>query len=95
MKKLICALVLAVATVGLGAPVAQADTRGCVSRSEFQRVHHRMGKARVHRIFDTRGHRDVRVGRIEIRGYRTCSRHGAVSVSYRRKRVTAKVGVWG
>jgi hypothetical protein len=37
------------------APTASADTPRCVTRGEFDRVQHGMRKARVHRIFDTRG----------------------------------------
>jgi len=36
-------------------PPAAADTPGCVSESEYIRVHDGMSKAGVHRLFDTRG----------------------------------------
>jgi hypothetical protein len=36
---------------------ASADTPGCVTRPEFDRVHHGMHRARVHRILDTSGWR--------------------------------------
>lgn len=38
-----------------GATQASADSPGCVTRAEYERVHDGMRKARVHRIFDTRG----------------------------------------
>ncbi len=98
MRKTVCALVLVVASVGIGVPMAHADSRGCVTRGEYQRVHDGMRKARVHRIFDTRGRRETasvaRGDIFEIRSYRTCRRGAGVSVHYRNRRVTAKVGIW-
>lgn len=36
---------------------AAADTTGCVSASEFRRVHNGMTRGAVHRLFDTSGKR--------------------------------------
>jgi Ni/Co efflux regulator RcnB len=98
MRKTICAVALVVASIGIGAPTAYADTPRCVTKAEYRRVHDGMRRARVHRIFDTRGHRDAIAGSgptlTEVRGYRTCRRGSAVSVSYRNRRVTAKFAVW-
>jgi hypothetical protein len=98
MRKNICALALVVASIGIGAPAAYADSPGCVTKPEYRRVHDGMRQGRVHRIFDTRGRRDtVHSGGgvvIEVRSYRTCRRDSAVSVSYRNRRVTAKFAIW-
>lgn len=97
MRMSICALALVATCIGIGAPVAYASSPSCVTRAEYRQVHNGMRQWRVHRIFDTRGHRDAIAGpsghRVEVRGYRGCPRHSAVSVSYRRHRVTAKASV--
>jgi hypothetical protein len=99
MKKTLYVLALVVASIGIAAPPAQADSRGCVTKTEYRHVHRGMTKGRVHHIFDTQGHRDAIAGSgrrlIEVRSYRTCRRSGGVSVSYRRHRVSAKFAVWG
>ena len=86
-------------TVVVGAPLAaQADTPGCVTRAEYSHVHKGTTKARVSRIFDTSGHRQViaRSGRFtsEIRSYRTCSRYSVVSISFGNGKLDAKSAVW-
>jgi hypothetical protein len=100
MKKTLCALALAlaVASVGVLAPTAHADTPHCVTRAEYERVHDGMSKRRVHRIFDIPGRR-VSISSSggltsEIRSYRTCKPNSAVSVAYGNGRVTAKSAVW-
>jgi hypothetical protein len=94
MRKSLCALVLAVAGMSLGAPPAQADSPRCVSRAEYHRVHRGMSRAAVHGVFDTRGRRRAfsRVGRFtsEIRVYRGCPRRSVVSVSFARGRLGNK-----
>lgn len=55
---------VAVAAMVLGITVlvplpASADTRGCVTRTEFQRASVGMKQTRVHGIFDTKGHGGV------------------------------------
>ena len=58
LNKLIAVLVTsAIASFGVVAlaPAASADTPGCVTRTEFRKVHHGMKKQRVHAIFDTFG----------------------------------------
>jgi hypothetical protein len=93
MKRFLCVLALGVATIAVATP-ALADTPGCVSRAEYRQVHRGMTKPHVHRIFDTAGHRDAAHGNIEVRGYRTCPRHSAVSLTYRKRRVSTKVAIW-
>jgi hypothetical protein len=94
MKRILCALVLAVATLGVAAPAAQADSPRCVTKAEFRSVHVGMTKARVHRIFDTSGRRvtfaRVRRYTSEVRRYRPCSRRTAISVSYANRRLDGK-----
>jgi hypothetical protein len=85
------------------APVALADTPGCVTHSEYRHVHKGMKKTRVHRIFDTIGHRDAIAHSggytSEIRSYKTCSPYSAVSIAYdagpnEPLRLSAKSAVW-
>ena len=94
MRKCLSTLVIGMALVTAVAPAAQADTRGCVSKGEFDHVHRGMAVSRVHRIFDTNGRLEVSLGRMSIRKYRPCPRHSAVSVTYRRGHVSAKVGIF-
>jgi hypothetical protein len=98
MKKLIGACAVAVASVGLIAPTAYADTPGCVTRAEYRHVHKGMAKARVHRIFDVDGKRQAIAhsggSTSEIRSYRTCIRFSSVAVSYGNGHVNGKSAVW-
>ena len=94
MKKYLSALAIGMALVTVVAPAAQADTPGCVTKGEFDRVHNGMRISRVHRVFDTAGHVDVHVGNLSVRKYRTSPRHSAVSVTFRRGHVSAKVGIF-
>jgi hypothetical protein len=95
MKHLLCVFALAVATLVVVAPAAQATHRPCVNRLEYILVHRGMPKHRVHRIFDTRGRRVAKHGNNEIRSYRACTRRSAVSVTYKQRRVRVKSAVWG
>jgi hypothetical protein len=90
--------VLAVPT--LAAQVAQADTPGCVTKTEFRNIHKPMLRKNVHNIFDTSGKQtffwsgsgDV----YESREYNVCtSSYGFVSVDYKNKRVDGKFAYWG
>ena len=94
MKQGLSAFVFVLATLTAAGVPAQATPGPCVSRGEYQQVHRSMTKHRVHRIFDTRGRRTAfsRHGRstFEVRRYRGCPRHTAVSVAYGNRRVRAK-----
>jgi hypothetical protein len=97
--------VAATAVLALGAwllvPVHHADASSkserCVTRAEYRKVHDRMRKARVHRIFDSAGHQSWLEGRYEIRTYTPCTdrQFGWVNVNYRDGRVYAKRVYWG
>ena len=98
--------VAATAVLALGAwllvPIHHADASSkggerCVTRAEYRKVHDRMRKARVHRIFDSAGHQSWLEGRYEIRTYTPCSdrQFGWVNVNYRDGRVYAKRVYWG
>ena len=67
---------------------------GCVTRREFRRVRRGMRIERVHRIFDTRG----RLGSVILgsvtRDYNACTRFGAVSITYERRRVVSKFAIF-
>jgi hypothetical protein len=94
MRRGLCALVLAVASFGVIAPPAEADTPRCVTAREFRQVQPGMPKRRVHRVFDTRGRRAAfaRVGRVtsESRHYRPCRRRTAIAVAFHNHRLSAK-----
>lgn len=98
MRKVLCALVLAVVSTCVAVPAAQADTPRCVSKREFRHVHRGMSKGRVHHVFDVKGRR-VSFSRhdgttSEIRRYRPCRRRSAVSVAFSNGHLSAKSAVW-
>ncbi|HEU4354595.1 MAG TPA: hypothetical protein VFT27_03320 [Actinomycetota bacterium] len=82
--------------LGGSAPIPASAVGGCVSRPEFRRVEIGMRKARVHRIFDTRGE-IIHLGpHREERAYDVCPRYrGVVFVTYRDSRVVEKSWVLG
>jgi hypothetical protein len=99
MKQGLSAFALVLATLtGVSTPAQAAIPGPCVSRGEYRQVHRSMTKHRVHRIFDTRGRRTAfsRRGGVtaEIRRYRGCPRHSAVSVAYGNGRVRGKSASW-
>jgi hypothetical protein len=98
MRQVLSAVVLVLATLAGGAVSAHAEARACVSPGEYRQVHRGMTKHRVHQIFDTRGRRTAFVRRggstFQIRRYRGCPRHSAVSVAYGNGRVRAKSASW-
>ncbi len=101
MKKVLCALALVVSCLSgaaATAPPAQADSRTCVSKSEYRRVHEGMRQRRVHRVFGTRGRRVVYAQyhgySAEIRRYRGCARRSRVSVAYGNHRLKSKSARW-
>lgn len=84
---------VAVALVALAfAPLAAADTPGCITRFEYRAVHKDYSIARVHRIFDTHGRRiGGAIGggsTSQVRSYRMCRRHSSVVIQYDRTRRT-------
>ncbi|HEX5949627.1 MAG TPA: hypothetical protein VFZ96_01385 [Actinomycetota bacterium] len=86
-----------VALFGVSAPVTVSAAGGCVSRPEFRRVEIGMRKARVHRIFDTRGE-VIHLGpHREERAYDICRRYrgAVVFVTYRDSRVDEKSWLLG
>jgi hypothetical protein len=100
--KFLSTFALAFAALAL-APLAAADTPGCVTRSENRAVHKDDSIARVHRIFDTDGRKigGAKGGGFasQVRSYRTCRPHSSVVIQYDRSRgtiwkLTAKSAVW-
>lgn len=86
-----------VALLAGSAPITVSAAGGCVSRPEFRRVEIGMRKARVHRIFDTRGE-VIHLGpHREERAYDICPRYRgvAVFVTYRDSRVDEKAWILG
>jgi hypothetical protein len=81
--------------------VASADTAGCVTKTEFRKIHKGMKRERVHRIFDTNGRQSYTfwIGGDHYSGrtYRAC-RHpqwSIVTVDYVNARVEGKFAYWG
>jgi len=81
ITRLVLALAVSLGVIVSAPLAAQADTAGCVTKAEFQRIHKGMTKTRVRRIFDTRGHRQSisSSGRMrdEYRTYRVCRSWGS------------------
>ena len=74
---------------------AHADTPGCVSKREYNRIPNGMATAQVHRIFDTAGAVTGLGAPNEVRHYRPCARSGLVQVTYSpRGLVVDKSGQW-
>ena len=92
------AIIVASGLLASSAPIisaspAMADTPGCVTEHEFNRVHRGMPMARVHEIFDTAGRVASRDANRMHRYYKIChvpfTRRQAVHVIYRKDN-----GVW-
>ncbi|WP_457185337.1 hypothetical protein [Nocardioides sp. P5_E3] len=85
------ALMCLAALVSVGGNPAQADTPGCVSRHEFNRVVKGMTMTRAHRIFDIEGVVTGLGTPNELRYYGTCTGRGMVQVVFSpRDRVVSK-----
>lgn len=83
IRKMIAGSLIAAALVGGAALPAQADTAGCVTRSEFRHVHKGMPERKVTRIFDTHGRLVSRGYGYESREYKICgSAYGSAMVDY-------------
>jgi hypothetical protein len=100
--KFLSAIALALVALAF-APLAAADTPGCVTRAEYRAVHKDDSIARVHRIFDTDGRKigGAKGGGFasQVRSYRTCRALSSVVIQYDRSRgtiwkLTAKSAVW-
>lgn len=99
IRPLIAATALAVAASTMtGMQPAQADTEGCVTKSEFGKVRKGWAIKRVHRVFDTAGKQSWFTGAYPSLGipaeqgreYRHCaSQYSIVTVDF-----TKKSGVW-
>ena len=94
MKEGLSALVLVLAALTCVSAQAQATPGPCVSRGEYRQVHRGMTKHHVHQVFDTRGRPTAFSRRggftSEVRRYRGCPRHSAVSIAYGNGRVRTK-----
>jgi hypothetical protein len=75
--------IAAASTSVLAAPVAHADTIGCVSPWEFSLVKHGWTKTRVYNLFDTGGSVTYQAFGVMDREYRVCtSGTGSAWVEY-------------
>ena len=82
-------LALGAAMAFVPSPIASADG-GCVTRTEYRRVHDGMRQARVREIFGTRGQLSDRQGSEETYVYDGCPTSVSVWVWYRDNKVTDK-----
>jgi hypothetical protein len=98
------ALVITVAALGAGTPsVAASYNSGCVTRSEYRRVHDGDSMGRVHRLFGSTGKKVAEYSGYgyasQTRQYRVCSSSwGLVMVNYDREygtwRLSYKSAYW-
>ena len=92
------ALAATIATSGLVLPATPAQAGECVSRTEYRRVNRGMSKTRVHRIFGFDGRQTMSYrlfGNLYTdRQYKTCTRFGFASVSYKNGNVKSKFVIW-
>jgi hypothetical protein len=92
MRRTSTILLLSTVLSVLAAP-AIADTPGCVSRHEYDRIAKGMAMERVHKIFDTEGVETGLGGSGELRYYNTCTGRGVIQIGFdARDRVTSKNG---
>ncbi len=98
MRRGLSVFVLAAALLTAVGTPTQGTPGPCVSRGEYRQVHRGMTRHHVHRVFDTRGRRTAFSRNdeftFEIRRYRGCPRHTAVSVGYGNGRVKGKSASW-
>lgn len=98
MRQVLYAFVMVLATLTAAGTPAQATPGACASPGEYRQVHLGMTRHHVRQIFDTRGRRTHfnRQGgfTFEVRRYRGCPRHSAVSVTYGNRRVRSKDASW-
>jgi len=96
MKRyVISAMVLAAL---FGSTVAPASADSCVSSSEFSRLRTGMTESQVGALTGTNGTVFTAAGsgkyRIVIRNYKTCTKYGAVSISFMGGKLSSKSGVF-
>ena len=93
--KVLTAMGLILGSMSFSLP-AHADT--CVSSSEFGRIKNGMTEAQVKSLTGTNGTVFTAAGsgkyKIVIRSYKTCTKYGAVSISYMGGKLTSKSGVF-
>lgn len=98
------AIAVATATICTGGfaaattPAAAKGSPGCVTSKEFAKVKKGTSKAKVAKIFETKGKREVisRAGGyvMEVRSYDACTQFGVVSVSFDNGALSAKSAVF-
>jgi hypothetical protein len=96
MKKVILAAVLGLVAATFAIAPAQADT--CVSNKEFSKIKNGMTESQVKKLTGTNGKVDASAGsgkyKVVLRSYKTCTKYGAVSISYMGGKVSSKAGVF-
>lgn len=96
MKKL--AIVALVLSTIVGPSISSATADSCVSSSEFSKLRNGMTESQVKSITGTNGTVFTAAGsgqyRIVIRNYKTCTKYGAVSISFMGGKLSAKSGIF-
>jgi hypothetical protein len=102
MHRKILAASAATAALLLAAPVApaSADTKGCVSKTEYKKVRDGWTISRVSNVFDTKGSQTFSGYGYQSREYKACtSAYGFVNVDFQKKngtwKVESKAAYWG
>lgn len=96
---LLAAAVMSAGLVTATVPAADAaPSKGCVTAPEFAKVKKGMTSAKVAKIFGTAGKREAYSAgygyRYEIRGYKTCTPYGAVSLGFANGKLDTKSAVF-
>lgn len=96
MKRTIASIVLAgtiaAGSLGFGTTAAQAaGNPGCITRTEFSRIHNGMTATQVKRIVGSLGRVALSSPPIVVRDFTTCTRFHVSNVSFWSGRVQSKL----
>ena len=96
MKRVVISAIIGLAAATFAMGPAQADT--CVSANEFSKIKNGMTEVQVKNLTGTNGTVSASAGsgkyKVVLRSYKTCTKYGAVSVSYMGGKVSSKAGVF-
>ncbi len=96
MKKFLISTVIGLAAATMAIVPAHADT--CVSAKEFSKIKNGMTEAQVKKLTGTNGTVSASAGsgkyKVVLRSYKTCTKFGAVSISFMGGKAQSKAGVF-
>ncbi len=96
MKKFLISTVIGLAAATMAIGPAHADT--CVSAKEFSKIKNGMTEAQVKKLTGTNGTVSASAGsgkyKVVLRSYKTCTKFGAVSISFMGGKAQSKAGVF-